>query len=663
MGTRITESRRPDGFGFEDLGQVSVSKQDARYALVSYLTSPLHTHSTNNYVVFVIDDAPADEYRWSIWDGVETIQATTTAGDLSYVPIRRGMLHVVVDVLVGGVTRVTLALKQAVDAGVLRTLDIPELQGDRVVKELTSGFGEPATTRELIEDFRQYIFDAAQLTNIRVTDPITGAPVGGNGVPSAFVASVAYKEMLCRPKELTAERPWYGALDAATFIGANPPMFSVLGSPFLPEWPTDVRQPSFIRDQEIIESIRLIDRKQFDDGTTSLGVCQMQPCLVAMILGWTPWREQKKTLNESVVEAQTQRVIAYKELPSEKKVDILNLLRFPKSNIRLCAHALAAYKNRANRWIEQSPEDFASNSEGLGIIATEYNRGPTDSPAGSAKPADYGTAVANIYNAYTIQRLFEDIVISLPSFSMSSTIDPTQSANQDDAKRLKQRLRELGFSWLTVDGTLEDKTLRAIKLFKSIVAGKTQVEGNAVVSVPGNIEDAADAYLWLRAPNAPFWHKLGEGSRTEGYINHKAKNTHGTSWLAETIRAAAAEYVNSYLNSHQQAAVISIHEMTTPEGGQTEPHQEHQTGLNCDLILPRKDGGSGGGITYKDTQIYDIGAMRAQLQALKTQPLSDRILFNDDTLIAEGLCIKCEDHDNHAHLRIKAPIRMELTES
>jgi hypothetical protein len=85
----------------------------------------------------------------------------------------------------------------------------------------------------------------------------------------------------------------------------------------------------------------------------------------------------------------------------------------------------------------------------------------------------------------------------------------------------------------------------------------------------------------------------------------------------------------------------------------TPQHAGHETGLACDMRLPRKDGQSGG-ITF-EAQVYDRNTARAQLKALRVQPLFKRAFFNDPALIQEGLCARATGHDNHIHFEVGAP--------
>jgi hypothetical protein len=130
----------------------------------------------------------------------------------------------------------------------------------------------------------------------------------------------------------------------------------------------------------------------------------------------------------------------------------------------------------------------------------------------------------------------------------------------------------------------------------------------------------------------------------------------GTDWLAEFIRGAGSHYRDNYLATHPGASVIAVNDASLPQGGDTPDHSGHETGLSCDLRLPRTDGTTDGGLDI-GSPLYDKDAARAILQAFRTQVLFSRAFFNDSTLIEEGLCVAATGHDNHIHVEIRAPER------
>jgi hypothetical protein len=85
-------------------------------------------------------------------------------------------------------------------------------------------------------------------------------------------------------------------------------------------------------------------------------------------------------------------------------------------------------------------------------------------------------------------------------------------------------------------------------------------------------------------------------------------------------------------------------------------HATHETGLSCDVRLPRKNGQSGG-ITVGQAS-YDRKAMRAMILAFRKQTLASRVLLSDQVLVAEGLCMAAQGHLNHAHFEVRPPARI-----
>ena len=228
----------------------------------------------------------------------------------------------------------------------------------------------------------------------------------------------------------------------------------------------------------------------------------------------------------------------------------------------------------------------------------------------------------------------------------------------DDVRAVKSRLIELGFDWLATEGSIDQVdqlTIKTIKLFQTIKAGFNIITGDGRIDVNG------DTLKWLQAPNAPRWQMMPAGSRAEGFINVEVADTHdkhdfGTNWLADTLRAAGAKYKADFLSIHQNAAVLSINDSSLPRGGNTPDHETHESGLASDIQLPHIDGQAGGIVVGHVS--YDRNAMRAMLKAFLAQPLAKRVLLNDSTLIAEGLCGSAAGHDNHAHFEIKPPPRL-----
>lgn len=242
------------------------------------------------------------------------------------------------------------------------------------------------------------------------------------------------------------------------------------------------------------------------------------------------------------------------------------------------------------------------------------------------------------------------------TFTLSASVGEGGENRAEDVRALKARLTALGFDWVGSGDTIDATTIATIKLFQSIKNSRNTIGGDGLVDVPGA------TYGWLQARNAPRWQEMPAGSAEQGFENYELSDTSddhdfGTSWMADTIIAAGATYRNDYLSSHPNAALLSVNDVTKPRGGDTPDHAGHETGMACDLRLPRTGGGAGG-ITHTNSR-YDQAAARAQLQALRAQPMMGAIFFNDPTLIAEGLCEQLAGHDNHIHFQINAPTRVD----
>ena len=241
--------------------------------------------------------------------------------------------------------------------------------------------------------------------------------------------------------------------------------------------------------------------------------------------------------------------------------------------------------------------------------------------------------------------------------SLTGSVGRGGDNNFTDVKAVKNRLADLGFSWIDRNGTVDGETIRTIELFQAIISGRTIVGG-----VDGRIDVNGMTYKFLESVNAPRWQEMPSGSSAEGFVNHDNQqgDTHdfGTTWMVETIQEAARIYLTSFRSVHPKAALIATNNLSIAHGGNTSIHQTHETGLSCDFLLPHKNG-TFGGITFQDFN-YDRDAMEAMLRAIRQQNKYKikQIFFNDFSLVAKGLCQNLSDggvHDNHAHIDIEPP--------
>ncbi|HIK05649.1 MAG TPA: glucosaminidase domain-containing protein [Trichormus sp. M33_DOE_039] len=228
----------------------------------------------------------------------------------------------------------------------------------------------------------------------------------------------------------------------------------------------------------------------------------------------------------------------------------------------------------------------------------------------------------------------------------------------DDVKAVKARLYELGYTWVgdPTTASIDRGLFEAIRLFQSIIAGRSTIQGD------GRVDVDATTHQWLQAANAPRWVLMPESQPQNGFMNGELAETQdkhdfGTHWLAETIQDIAQDYQKNYRNLRPNAASFAINDVSLPHGGDTPDHQGHETGLMCDVFLPRKNG-KFGGIFWTSAE-YDQDAARAILKSIRQHKLvrTSAVFFNDSTLIREGLCNFANGHEHHIHFEINPPAR------
>jgi hypothetical protein len=343
-----TESRLPQGYAPGALGQVGnvvggtlplTPAPDSH--LVSYLTTPIRRGAKNTYVCFITDTGLAGSVKAVEWkvEGIlgpgRSTEVVNTDAGLVFEHKFTAAIPVVVSVSLldsGGTALRKLSMAQDIVApngrleAVFRDTTFETSLGP--VESRAALGGHPETTRELVNDLRPYI-DAA----------FNAYDGDAHRVPRALLAAVVYLRAL---EESQSDRAAQIA-DAAEEINA----------PGMNRWISDAMDPT--------------------------GVCQLPPHLAALVartaavgeatyLSWLPgrWAEDATILKDS-----------YKALSEDHRVDLFNLVRFPKSNIRLCYDLLARLKSRADRYPAMSTADFLGNDTANRVLASELELGPT----------------------------------------------------------------------------------------------------------------------------------------------------------------------------------------------------------------------------------------------------------------------------------------------
>lgn len=300
MAARKSESRIPTGFQASDLGQAAVAA-DGRCALVSFITSPLVIDRENVYVLFVMDSALAAAAHSFEWKFVETEGAdethVTQEGDLSYRPQTVGGLNVTVRILdAGGAEAGKVTLEQEI---------LPlnkELEMRIWSKQDEPGplMGNTDVARELVNDHNPYYQSVA---------------------PKAAEEGDAFRQLV----------------------------FGLVNNGALKCAPVE-------RERQINKVAASLNGDDYDFPTLigpGMGVCGLRFPLLAMSLPeaaagsntFVKWTE----LPERAVErslAVSRLLQACADLPEPVRIDLFNLLRFPKSNIAQCGRVVELLRNR-----------------------------------------------------------------------------------------------------------------------------------------------------------------------------------------------------------------------------------------------------------------------------------------------------------------------------
>lgn len=479
MTVRKTESRIPLGFNAFELGE---SVQVDNFALVCYLRSPVPVDSKLDYVLFVTAVPEADRDNWTYsWKTVrvstgEVIkeQKVTHRGVFDVTPNFLGEIATSVEIMHNGTAVATsrpLLLRQEV-VSLEPTLEVlfesknllNHLGVDKCVGTLG---GTREASRELINGFRQYVFEAIG----------PAAPRPALDVPLQLLAATVYMSILETPKEGLFERDH--DIEAAA--------------------------------AELNDEWSVAFAAQIDN---ALGVSSIAPQTLAMVLErpgtgkpYTPWLEKPSTdvgraeVNESI---RRNLMDDLQDIPGqtaeEARIDLFNLLRFPKSNIRMCALVLRRLLERDHRKCGSTGKFFTSeqlleSTYPLQILATEYNMGATQSPlspevgpraSGEAKPNSFGRAVVDTamkvpaialhfadsasdgalaYGGYDLRRDDNDARHRWGGFELVGP--PSPEANLACVKELQTDLSELEFKIVgTPDGDFGRRTEWAVREFQ-----------------------------------------------------------------------------------------------------------------------------------------------------------------------------------------------------
>ncbi len=147
--------------------------------------------------------------------------------------------------------------------------------------------------------------------------------------------------------------------------------------------------------------------------------------------------------------------------------------------------------------------------------------------------------------------------------NLSGSVGSGGVNKEADAKAVKKRLHELGYTWVgdPNNRTITTGTIQAIKLFQSIIAGRSTRAGD------GRIDIGGPTHIWLQAANAPVWQTMPASDSSVSFVNHEKDQTgddhdFGTNWLADTIKAIAKDYHNSHRSINPGAAPFALNDIS-----------------------------------------------------------------------------------------------------
>jgi hypothetical protein len=237
---------------------------------------------------------------------------------------------------------------------------------------------------------------------------------------------------------------------------------------------------------------------------------------------------------------------------------------------------------------------------------------------------------------------------------LSAPVGAGQPNRAQDVRALQQRLKDIGFD-IDVDGKYGNQTAGILRVCRATLSDTNDVSG-----VRALVQNNDVVMRMLNARDPLRWQELPASG--PGFVNHD-RDHHDYAWslLVDVVRTAGATYAREYMRRHPRAAPIATNDASELRGGDTRSHATHENGLDLDLRLPRKDGGSGTQVGSRD---FDFEAAYAMVEAFASDNRVARVLFNCSQCIqrarqrGEPWANKLQQaagHHNHMHVDVKAP--------
>lgn len=325
MRIRKTEQQLPSGFSATDLGE-TVMGPDDKTALISFNNNPVVIQRTQSYVVFVLDDtlsSQVENFEWSFENEDLSENVVTEAGYIEYQPGKEGQLSI--KTTLKGSSGETLELLEIQQQVVPANSELEDLYEKE--DEVAPLAGKPETSREVINDYKRYMDELAP----RDTDPHSSL--------NRLLFAIAYVGVTALPAN---ERN--GKLE------------------------------------QIADSLDAGDVTIFaEEGGAGIGLCGIRPYILGMYLpetaGENDWYLEKKEFEpENTLSTDRELKKALTELPLEKQIDLFNLLRFPKSNLKMAIQLLHGLKDQY--FPGENLESLITEKGNIKLLLDQFKKGP-----------------------------------------------------------------------------------------------------------------------------------------------------------------------------------------------------------------------------------------------------------------------------------------------
>lgn len=388
MSVRKTESRIPGGFGLPNIssfGQaINDNSTNPSYALISYLNTPVRrspgTPFWNKYVVFVdilkVSNAQNLSYEWTVefLDNTNNpvsqsnpVVITTDTGVLEFSSAQY-FSNTIIDAAATcrttvKINAVTLSLNQKI-AGTLTIIeDFLSLSStdffDPTKKISIAKSGNRDLTTTIANHYRDYLLTATSLYGEVFKVPVN------------LAAAINYLIV------------YHAGRNENSVLEAN------LNTPPA-DWNEDERNK------------------------WPVGVCALKPHFAAMFIpkngqsgaAYLPFQELDLIQHASPETVIFDQFLS-NTLTENERIDIYNLLRFPKSNIRHCAFMLHKLKNSNAAWASLEKSDLAENRDCVRTIVSELIEGPHQ---GTPSVPALGKKVFEISWSPFIQKVIEPVL-------------------------------------------------------------------------------------------------------------------------------------------------------------------------------------------------------------------------------------------------------------